>query len=91
VRSVLIFLCCTLFKIGTLLEPTEITARMSDEQRSDAQMDVDVLGAVLLASVLASLILSSIMMFAQIRWEHQRKQKAMLAAHAQRLRYVNTL
>jgi hypothetical protein len=85
---VLIFLCCTLFKMRMLLEPTEIMERMSSEQRSDARMDVDVLGAVLLASVLGSLVFSLLMMVAQIKWERQRKQKAMLAATSKRLRYV---
>lgn len=87
---VVTFLCCTVFRMGTLLEPEEIAERMSSEQRSDARIHVELLGPVLLTSVLGGLVLSLVMMVAQIEWERRRRRAEILEATKKRLRYVES-
>ena len=83
------FLCCTVFKMSALLEPSELAQRMSAEQRDDANMDESVLASVLFVNVVAALVVSLLMMIAQIEWERRQKRAEMLAATAKRLRSVD--
>ena len=83
---VIVFLCCIIFKIGSLTELDVLKRRMAPEQREAFDVPADYLLVVLVVSVIATLFLSFGLLLKQLAIEQARIAREEKMAKARRLR-----
>jgi len=81
------FLCCIVFKVGTLTELNAVRTVMADEQKRDFRNTTLELSLVLWASVASALFASFAILIVQLGIERERVQREARLAKARRLRY----
>jgi hypothetical protein len=69
------FLCCIVFKLGTLTEQSSVQAAMSDEQYRDFSIPSTTPSIILSACVLGALVVSSVILVAQLAMARARMRR----------------
>ena len=83
----MVFLCCIIFKVGTLTELENVQHIMSREQESDFYIPTLPLTIVLSASIIGTLVASFVVLSVQLVRERERMAREARAAKMRRLRY----
>ena len=80
-----VFICCIMYKVGTLTELSDVQMVMSSEQRGDFIFPPIVLTFVLAACVGGALVASFVILIVQVAREKARVLREARAAKARRL------
>jgi hypothetical protein len=82
-----VFICCLMFKVDILTAQPTIENYLSDEQRSDFQLESVALTALLFGCLFGNIAISACMLLERLASEQERHRLEELASKARRLRY----